>query len=276
MQLDVCFGAPGNGSAPTAPRPRTGPGRPLCTAASLVVATALLVAACAPQPEAVGDHVLLYVSRDGTDAVSLRPGVGREDVHFSAPASNLETNTRALVWRRTSPVAVDQQACATFRSSGLPVQEGVALRIAETAGSVRAVTVMKNIYGYVDWVFNVQLIDTSKPLGQGRWMQPVPGEDFSEAVRGRPQPWRLCARTSGRQLQFKVWVHAEEEPGWDDPVHARTVVLPSEWVVAGRPGLYIGHMPANGWSEFTDVTFGPATAVGGELTPDDAATAGGS
>lgn len=210
-----------------------------------VIAGILALSACAAPPPPVpppgfAQHVL---TRDAADVTTIthRGGTAR----VTAPGTNVGANSRTIFHRTGDPVSHDHTSCVTARHSGLPVQEGVALRVRTRDGRTRALTAMKNIWANVDWMYNVHTWDTarSKPYEQ------VSGHDMAAALRVGTGPRRLCARVVGEVLQFKVWRTSIAEPSWSDPVHTRSVRLPKGWTDAGRPGWYIGHVPPGGWAE---------------------------
>ncbi len=65
-------------------------------------------------------------------------------------------------------------------------------------------------------------------------------------------PWRMCARVRDSTLDWKVWPAARSEPAWGDAIFGTTITLPAEWVYAGRPGFYVGHLDTGDDAEFTD------------------------
>jgi len=194
------------------------------------------------------------LTADGADVsgIDIADGV----VTLSAPTSNHElSNLRKVFWPATETATTEQQACATWQdqSSGY-VQEGIALRVLDQGGRVRALTVTKNVIYGVQWTFNVHTWDTS--LAQP--FTPIGQYDLSAVVTANgdylPFPWRVCARASGDQLTFKVWLpDREAEPAWDDAVHARTTTVPSDYLAAGTAGWYIGHVPAGGTAHYADL-----------------------
>ena len=57
-----------------------------------------------------------------------------------------------------------------------------------------------------------------------------------------PPPWHVCARAVDDKISFKVWTGDNPEPSWDDPIAARTSIVPPEWVYSGYTGGYQGHI----------------------------------
>lgn len=224
-------------------------------AVAAIAATAAVLSACVPPPVPPPGWDQVYLTRDGADETKIqRLADGR--VHVSAPRSNKASNSRAFFWEKSSPVTRDHYSCATVGHSGLPVQEGVVLRIAASpGGGTRGISVQKNIIYNVNWKYNVHLFDTANPdLAAGRDFAQLGAVDFaavvSEANRAG-QPLRLCAKATGRSLEMKLWPAGSPEPAWGDPHYTRTMTLPAAWVYQGRPGYYIGHVPPGGHANFT-------------------------
>jgi hypothetical protein len=201
-----------------------------------------------------------------------------QGVLATAPSSNTGSNSRWVFHDPTAPIAEDEGACATVTHSGLPVQEGIALRVTnEPSGRTRAITVTKNVWGDASWIYNVHVWDTadSTPLRQ------LGAFDMSAALQRRSgvatSVPRLCARVVGDRVELKVWPATEVEPPWDDPVSTRSLEVDPEWVRAGAAGWYIGHVPPGGWAELTRMTtwVEPSTTDPTDPTDPTAPTDGG-
>ena len=219
-----------------------------------LAAAVLFASACVPPPPAPPPEGFdqLYLTRDGADHFVFQ--LAENSLTVTSPASNRGSNSRALLWRVDAPQTVDQQSCATFTDSGLPNQEGVVLRVRTDHGVGRGITVTKNIwYGYTH-AFNVHVWDTSRPADAGL-LTKVSGHFMTEALG--PYPWRLCARAVGARVTFKVWPASQPTPAWDDPIHARSTTLPPGRTAPGRPGIYVGHVPAGGRVGFSDLSTSP-------------------
>jgi putative cell wall-binding protein len=250
-----------------------GAGQPLLLATStcLPAATAAVVAAHTPATvtllggtDALGAGVASLttctvpgislttrvLTSDGADTadISLADGV----VTMSAPLTNNSlSNLRTIFWPTGEASAVDEQVCATWLDQSGIVQQGVALRIIDGPNSIRALTVTKNVVYGVEWVFNVHTWDTTRPepfTGIGQY-------DMGQVVMADnqylPFPWRICARAIGAELTFKVWLpDREAEPSWSDPIHARTMTVPNDFLAPGETGWYIGHISAGGSAHY--------------------------
>ena len=74
-----------------------------------------------------------------------------------------EPNRREVVVDRRAPANRDQLSCATWtRQSDWRVQPGLAVRVRDNGGRVRAVTLTKNIAFGVQTVINVLTWDTAR------------------------------------------------------------------------------------------------------------------
>lgn len=218
----------------------------LC-AAVLVGATA-----CEPaQPSLIVDYKTTTTARltvDGGDVYTS--GSTATGMITTAPATNTRSNLRMVGFKKTSPNSVDQESCATWvEGNAGDSQPGVALRIAATPTRVRAITVTNNILYGVRWVFNIHLGDSAAKAN----MVAV----ASKAVdwTSEPLPWRFCARARGQVITMKVWPvdGSTLEPTWDDPAYTASATVPADWVYAGRPGWYTGHLRAGQRIVYTDL-----------------------
>jgi hypothetical protein len=196
-----------------------------------------------------------YLTRDGADGYATAAGPGT--VRVTAPATNVGTNTRLVLYPPAQPMTVDQQACATWSDqSDLGAQQGLALRVRHDLpeGRWRMVTVVKNVVWGANWNLNVLTWDTRDPTG---WtmhgsvdLAPVFWPDRQLA----PLPWRVCARATGDVVTVKGWRVGAPEPAWDDPVAAGTVRLPAGWTFAGKGGWYAGHLAPGQHTTLTGLT----------------------
>jgi hypothetical protein len=245
-------------------------------------ALALVVGACtaAPPPSGVvpsveaphttASHVLVALTRDPGDLTALAEA--GPAVELSAPLANRSINSRSIYHRADAVAATDASACATVSHSGLPVQEGIALRVVTADGRTTAITVTKNIWAGAPWFYNVHVWDTGRTVP----LQQLASFDMSAAI-GWPGPFastgpRLCARAVGDRVEFKVWRTGTAEPAWGDPRSSREVVVDDAWVHPGVAGWYIGHLPPGGWATAVDLTAAPiGTTDTTDSTGSDAA-----
>lgn len=227
--------------------------------AALVVSFALLTAACEWVPVRTFDQTsshafsFRYLSRDGSDGFASLATPG--SIRISAPASNVGTNTRTLVYPGNQPVTTDHQACATWRSQdGINTQQGLALRVRHDTpeGRWRSITVTKNVVWGANWQFNVLTWDTRQIGWQMHGsvnLAPV----FWPNQQLAPLPWRICARVEGDIVKVKGWIAGQAEPAWNDPVHTGSVRIPIEWVYPGKAGWYVGHLAPGHSTTMTDL-----------------------
>ena len=216
------------------------------------VADCVCVPALAGRAETpVGPAYVRSVLTDDGPRLHLRHGTSGRVVLVGARSgeAHRDRNFREVFRRSGARVVGPQTTCATWlRQSGPSVQQGLAVRIRDTGGRVRAVTLTKNVEFGLFWVFNLLTWDTAR--GGDPWRR-VGQFDLSRVVgrsadRLAPLPWRVCLRATGRTVAFKVWLPRESaEPSWQDPTHVRRARLPRGYAV-GRPGWYAGHLPAGG------------------------------
>jgi hypothetical protein len=227
----------------------------LATRCWVVLLLAAMAGAGAPavgaRPELPPSHqgfVRAVLTDDGSGLRIRRTGDGRVVMRGTADRpGRLDWNRREVFRRPKAPSTGPQTSCATWvTQSRNSVQQGLAVRIRDHAGRVRAVTLTKNVeYGYY-WVFNLLTWDTART---GEPWHAISQDDMSHVVglsadELRPLPWRVCLRARGRTVQFKVWLPREgPEPSWRDAEHVRSARLPRGFA-GGRPGWYAGHVPA--------------------------------
>ena len=234
---------------------------------ALATALALVSTACLPAPSSpppppppppiqlvYGDHLAAQLTPDGGDTYVITPVEG--GFKATAPTTNKSANSRYAVLRADAATSVDQQACVTWDGPmANAIQPGLTLRVHSTAQSNRAIMITNNIYYSWRTGFNVHLaVSVADPI-----LKQVGGVALPEAVGSdpfdmAPLPWRMCARAIGDQVELKVWQSAvlSEEPAWGDPDHTGVVTLPPDWVYAGRPGAYVGHLQPGESTSFSD------------------------
>ncbi len=167
-------------------------------------------------------------------------------VTVSDSSSEESGNSRHVIPVLASTAQQDEASCVTILGPlDGSTQPGVALRIRSDGSRTRAITVTNNILWGARNGFNVHLAD-SGAVGEEQ-MHGIAGyfpTGFAPSLRSLPPlPWRLCARVMGQQLQTKVWAPFQmPEPSYADSRFGLAVTLPPEWVFAGRPGFYVGHL----------------------------------
>ena len=200
---------------------------------------------------------------DGTDGYNF--DAEANTVTVSAPSRNQSGNLRTVFWKSDAAVERNATSCATWANeSSDRLQEGAALRIAPRPdGSVRAITLTKNVYLYGSWIFNVHVWDSATGHMQSLAsfsLEPalsIPGNPPTM----QPLPWRVCARVEGSTLRFKAWRLAEREPGWGDRRSGGSVKLPSDAPSSGYTGWYAGHLGAGMTVTYTDLEIAPVISA---------------
>ncbi len=172
-------------------------------------------------------------------------------------------NRRQVLTRSGGAESTDQQVCATWRSQSTDgVQQGLAVRVhgGTSGGRQRAITLTKNTFAGYYWVFNLLSWDSRRPGDPWREVGQFDlGEVLVRDGHWLPLPWRVCLRADGRTVSFKVWLPREEpEPPWDDQAHVRQARVPARFVMRGRPGWYVGHLPAGQEISYTGLSTTPS------------------
>lgn len=237
----------------------------------VVVAFALVLAACNKTaiqtyfPTSTGPGANTVLTPDQTDSYTFSPSTG------ALSATALDTNTggnlRAAFWPSDGPNVAEQQTCATWSSaSSNYIQQGAALRIAQSGGVTRAVTVTKNIFFGAVWIFNFHVFDTSKSPAFSQFgsvnLQPE-FDPSGDPTRPAALPWHLCARILNGSVDMKAWLEGEAEPLWGDTVHGGSAALPSAAPASGQAGWYIGHLQPSQNAQFTALAAWKYVASGG-------------
>lgn len=167
----------------------------------------------------------------------------------SAPATNTGGNLRRVYWPAGQADRGDGTVYAAWTSrSAESAQEGLAHHVTAS----RAVTVTKNVWAQVYWVFNVHAWsgETFVQIAQFDMVDIM----FTPAGGYQPLPWRVASRMVGSALTFKIWFPAMAEPAWTDPAYARTATVPVGWLSPGKIGWYAGHLPPSGSVRYTSLT----------------------
>lgn len=190
--------------------------------------------------DGVGTYTV--VNRDGTATVTAPTTVG--------------VNQRETFWRAAQLPVFNADVCATWTNPAADHQEGLALRIVPGSTSTRAVIVTKNVVFGLKWMFNLAAWDSSADPAWGNRFGQFDMAHVVVRPDGQlyPQPWRVCARTEGDRMSFKVWVPGlHPEPAWSDQNHVRSATIPTGWNVPGRTGWYTGHIPPGGSMSYTEM-----------------------
>jgi hypothetical protein len=188
------------------------------------------------------------LTADGTDTyVATQPT--RTSITVSAPATNAGGNLRRVYWPAGQTPHTDGRVCATIATRTRRFRPG---RHRPQSHGTRAVTVTKNVWASAFWVWNAHYWDGPT------FVQFAQFDMVSGDVRTRR--WlpaaavRICTRTVGSTLTFKIWFPPEPEPGWTDPARARSATVPAGWTVRGQVGLYVGHLLPGQSLTYTGVT----------------------
>lgn len=207
---------------------------------------AVVVALLSPAPTAA-DGLARSVLTDDGPAYHYRYDGHRLVVHARGSG---EPNRREVVVPRGARPSRDQTTCATWvEESRWKVQPGLAVRVVDRQGRVRAVTMTKNVFGGAQSVMNVLTWDTARA---GDPWRTVAQFDLADVLLDPHRrlvsfPWRACLRVVDRRVSFKVWpVGRVDPPSWGDRAYVRHARLPRTAVHAGRPGWYVGHLPGRG------------------------------
>lgn len=221
-----------------------------------VVATVSMIA-CQPAPlELRGGWKLHYISVDGKDTY-IGSG-GANNLNVTTAASNKHGNSRFAALHDSTPTSVNHSSCVTWTGPSIGVvQPGVMLRASTDSGHLRGIMVTNNIMFHVRNRVNVHMVDT-------RWETPykqvgaVELDGLGTIYEMTDLPWRFCAKVQGRNLTVKAWSVPDGEPSWNDPKATGRFLLPASSVIAGRPGIYVGHLRPGDTARFTDFETAPA------------------
>lgn len=256
--LAACGGTTSESPATSAPRATSDPPATSTTPSTSPPST--------PVPTARPGHTLGVLTADGSPVYRVAATGRVLQVTAPGPVAGEPTsgNLRMAIVANAADVSVDQRSCVSWGAlRGAWDQPGVALRVRTDGQRTQAIVVTNNVMYAARWAFNVHLADSAADTP----MQLIGNFDLAPAMANpsgglATYPWRLCARVRGTTLELKAWslVDTPTEPAWDDPAHTATVEVPAAWVVAGRPGLYVGHLATGTTLDLTD----PATA---DLSP---------
>lgn len=232
---------------------------PIRLTAAAVFALAAVSVLSFPSPGVAGPPEsanlrVAVLTADFTDSLRFDAAPGRIQA-ITAP-TNGHTNLRSVFWWSDAPVETDATSCATWVDESDPLaQPGAALHITDGPnGSVQAITVTKNVYIGGPWIFNVHVWNSE--TGRMEPTASIPVRSLlldDDGYRLRPLPWRLCARTQGTTLSFKVWPTALPEPAWGDEAVGGSVTLPADAPQSGASGWYVGHLRPGMVATFADL-----------------------
>ena len=219
-----------------------------------LAAVTLLAASCVP-----AWLTMATLTPDGTDTYDAAGDLTALTV--TAPATNQGANLRVALIPNDEPVSKDQEACATWTwASSDQDQQGIVLRW----DGLRAISVTKNVaYGIYSTV-NVMAWDSTKPNVNERWQLYeqygfMPGLMQANG-QAKPLPWRMCAKSQGSAVWFKVWATTQPEPAYGDPCCSGSASVPF-WANPGKAGWYAGHLAPGDSVRYENLTAGPLPAT---------------
>ena len=191
----------------------------------------------------------------GNDSYTIAPS-GTTGAIVTAPATNVDTNLREVLWDPMSPDLVDSYSCATWASAGTTsAQQGLALRVTADATGTRAILITKNVFLGGVWVFNIDVWDTG-----GAGLTVLANVDLRSTFAANdvvvPLPWHVCGRVAGNAVDFKAWPDAVAEPAWGDARFGGSAELPPGWSSPGKAGWYVGHVPPGQSVTYADMRSG--------------------
>jgi hypothetical protein len=190
------------------------------------------------------------VTPDGAGYSYSRPGPAA--VVVAAPVTS-GVNEREFFWEGTSPDEPDSTVCGTFSTGHGIDQQGIVLRLNDANGTVKAITVTRNVIFFDSQAFNFHLWDTNDAdhpfTGFGQTI--LPFLPYAPAV----YPLNMCARTvtATNQVQFVVWTVGRHQPPWGDPIQGGEATIPVGSPTSGQEGFFAGHLAAGTSMVLTDL-----------------------
>jgi hypothetical protein len=153
-------------------------------------------------------------------------------------------NNREFFWSRSDRIEPDPTVCATFMTGQGIDQQGVVLRLNETAdGDVTGISVTRNVWLGVFNTFNSHVWNTgADPTDPFRQF----GSTVLRALPVRPAvyPLHLCARVAPatNDVQFLVWRNGQAKPPWGSTAQGGEATIPPGAPATGRGGWFAGHL----------------------------------
>lgn len=183
-------------------------------------------------------------------------------VVVTAPKSS-GANNREFFWGSSGGNEADPTVCATFASGEGIDQQGIVLRLNDTAvGGTTGITVTRNIWMGTFNIFNFHVWNTRRDPSNPFTMfgsKAIPELPVSPAV----YPLRMCARAVAAtdQVQFVVWTKGQAEPGWGSMTQGGEARIPPGAPSTGRAGWFAGHLTPG-----TSMTYSGLTVDGETVT----------
>ena len=202
------------------------------------------------------------LTAEGNDSFTYE-STNDNGVYMTAPTTNSGINLRQVMWKNTkngNQSVLNSQTCATWVSESTDMlQEGLALRVFhnDKTGRTKALTLTKNTIFGIHWEFNVLSWDTNRKGDPWVGIKQFNMADIMLNSNGqmKPMPWRVCARADDNKFSFKIWFpDTMNEPSWHNKTYTRSVTIPRQFMIPGKTGWYIGHIPAGGNATYSDLT----------------------
>jgi hypothetical protein len=153
-------------------------------------------------------------------------------------------NEREAIWLTGSTAVTDSTECSEWlRGSGLD-QQGVVFRLTDSSGTIRAITITRNVYGreFSDFNFHVW----TSTGGSVTTLQLFGQTDLTGYLPAFPAPavypLDFCGRTIGNLAQFVVWRPGSPRPKWGNAKQGGSARIPSGAPTRGMTGWYVGHV----------------------------------
>ena len=239
-------------------------------AAAAVVASAFALVGCNsglittdvlhPSPNA-GKTCTIRATPDCSGYTYVSPTAGT--VIVTAPKGSGE-NDREFFWGRNGGEKTDQTVCATFADGGGIDQQGIGLRLNETAnGGTTGITVTRNIWMATFDVFNFHVWNTRSGTKSPFTLF---GSKVIPWLPRRPAmyPLHMCARVvaTTNSVQFVVWTRGKTQPAWGSTTQGGEATIPVGAPSAGRGGWFAGHLTPGTSMTYRDLTVDGAPADG--------------
>jgi hypothetical protein len=184
-------------------------------------------------------------------------------VVVSAPKSS-GLNNREFFWGLGSRNEADPTVCAVFASGEGVDQQGIVLRLNNTASAgTTGITVTRNVWMNTFNVFNFHVWKTgSDPTSPFT----IFGSKAIPELPARPAvyPLRICARAVAAtdQVQFVVWTKGQVEPSWGSTTQGGEARIPPGAPSTGRAGWFAGHLTPGTSMIYSELTVDGETATG--------------
>lgn len=116
--------------------------------------------------------------------------------------------------------------------------------------NTRAITWTKNIAFAQHWLLNCHVWEGSAYTLVGF----IDMTAYLNAGVVSQFPWYVKTRVVGRTADIAIWKGADSETAYGTANKSGSVTLPASWDQAGMSGLYLGHLKANDWFDFDDLS----------------------